>query len=193
MYIHQLTFRSLGRIPNKKSHIQMKNFQIFFKFIGIILIVSSLGCSGFQPISDSGGYPSGNGGGDDALRMDIVEYAMTFKGTKYKYAGMSPRGFDCSGFTCYVMDNFGVDLTHQSGVQETEGTPVSESKARPGDLMFFRKSRNGKVFHVALVVANGPDGIEVIHSTSSRGVVVDNIQQSSYWSAKYATIRNVID
>jgi hypothetical protein len=192
MYIHQLTFRSLGRISIKKSHILMKNFQIIFNFLGIALIFSAVGCGGLQPISDSGGYRPSNRG-EDQLRLDIVEYAMTFKGTKYKYAGMSPRGFDCSGFTSYVMDNFGIELTHQSGVQETEGTPVSESKARPGDLVFFRKSRTGKVFHVAMVVSNGPDGIEVIHATSSRGVVVDNIQQSSYWSAKHATIRNVID
>ena len=170
----------------------MKKIRIFFRLLSTVLIISALGCSGLQPIAETGGsYPVTNS--ENRLRSSIVDYAMQYKGTKYKYAGMSPRGFDCSGFTCYVMNNFGIDLTHQSGVQETEGRPVSRADAQPGDLVFFRKKRSGSVFHVALVVSNDPDGLRVIHATSSRGVVIDNIDTSSYWSSKYATIRNVID
>ncbi|MBR9921002.1 MAG: C40 family peptidase [Bacteroidetes bacterium] len=169
----------------------MKKIQIIFYLGAILLTYSLLGCSSFQPYQPGGS--TSKAVKEDGLRSEIVTYARKYEGTRYKYAGMSPKGFDCSGFTCYVMGNFGIDLTHQSGVQETEGSPVSPRDAQPGDLVFFRKRKSGNVFHVALVVSNGPEGIRVIHATSSRGVVIDNIEESSYWSSKYATIRNVID
>ncbi|MCB0705450.1 MAG: C40 family peptidase [Saprospiraceae bacterium] len=169
----------------------MKKSNIIFKIGCICLIISLSGCAAFQPMNSS--KPTSISTGESQLRSDIVTYARKFQGAKYKYAGMSPNGFDCSGFTCYVMNHHDIKLTHQSGVQETEGRVVSEKDAQPGDLVFFRKRKGGDVFHVALIISNGPDGIEVIHATSSRGVVIDNIRNSSYWSTKYATIRNVID
>lgn len=126
------------------------------------------------------------------LRQDIVIYAKKQLGTKYKYAGKTPRtGFDCSGFTHYVMDNFDVDLSASSRAQENQGKKIKVSDAKTGDLIFFRRSRNGAVFHVALVVSNGREGLKVIHSTS-RGVVVDNISVSKYWKPKISTARDVL-
>ena len=63
---------------------------------------------------------------------------------------------------------------------------------QPGDLVFFRRSSRENIFHVALVVKNDRDGIQVIHSTSSRGVVLDNITKSTYWAPKLSEARNVL-
>lgn len=126
------------------------------------------------------------------LRQDIVSYAKQQLGTKYKYAGRSPRtGFDCSGFTYYVMDNFDVDLSPSSRAQENQGKKIKVSDAKTGDLIFFRRSKTGAVFHVALVVSNDREGLKVIHSTS-RGVVIDNLYASSYWKPKISTARDVL-
>lgn len=126
------------------------------------------------------------------MRFEIVDYAKKQLGKKYKYAGRSPRtGFDCSGFTHYVMDNFGVDLSTSSRAQENQGKKIKVSEAKSGDLIFFRRSKNGAVFHVALVVSNDREGLKVIHSTS-RGVVIDNISVSSYWKPKISTARDVL-
>ncbi|RMF26481.1 MAG: NlpC/P60 family protein, partial [Bacteroidetes bacterium] len=62
---------------------------------------------------------------------------------------------------------------------------------QPGDLLLFRRSRSGRVFHVALVTANRGGRIRMIHSTSSRGVVEEELQASSYWRSKHATARSV--
>ncbi|MCB0641884.1 MAG: C40 family peptidase [Phaeodactylibacter sp.] len=127
-----------------------------------------------------------------STRDAVVKYAKEQLGSDYKYGGRSPKGFDCSGFTYFVFGAFEVELTPVSRVQETEGAMIPVADAQPGDLVFFRRSKNGDVFHVGLVVSNGPEGIVVIHSTTSRGVVIDNISQSSYWSAKYMTARDVL-
>lgn len=126
------------------------------------------------------------------MREDIVDYAKKQLGKKYKYAGRSPRtGFDCSGFTHYVMDNFGVELSPSSRAQENQGKKIKVSEAKTGDLIFFRRSKSGAVFHVALVVDNNREGLWVIHSTS-RGVVIDNLTKSSYWKPKISTARDVL-
>lgn len=129
---------------------------------------------------------------DEALRQEIVDYARQFVGTGYKSAGKTPAGFDCSGFTGYVMGKFGIQLSASSKYQENDGIPIKLSETRPGDLVFFRRDKSSTVFHVAIVLSNDEDGIFLVHSTSGRGVVIDNLNESSYWKAKYATARRVI-
>lgn len=129
---------------------------------------------------------------DASFRNDIVTYAKKFKGTKYKYAGVSPKtGFDCSGFTHYVMDNFDIQLSRSSRAQAAQGTSKSVKDVEPGDLIFFRRSKKDPIFHVAMVVANDGRSLYVIHSTS-RGVVIDDILASSYWRPKIDSGRDVV-
>ena len=117
----------------------------------------------------------------------IITYSKKFLGTPYKYAGTSPIGFDCSGFIYYVFGNFGLRITRTSYGMAEFGETVMLSKVRPGDLLFFKgrdlKSRN--VAHVALVVENNSDGIKMIHSSSSRGVVIDNLSKSKYFIPRF--------
>ncbi len=141
-----------------------------------------------EPVVKPGAEPKA----DEALRQEIVDYARQFVGTKYKSAGKTPAGFDCSGFTGYVMGKFGIQLSASSKYQENDGIPIKLSETRPGDLVFFRRDKSSTVFHVAIVLSNDEDGIFLVHSTSGRGVVIDNLNESSYWKAKYATARRVI-
>lgn len=129
---------------------------------------------------------------EEVLRQKVVDFAQQFVGTGYRSAGKTPAGFDCSGFTGYVMGKFDIQLSASSRYQEKDGIPVKVSETLPGDLVFFRRDKNGTVFHVAIVLSNDEDGLFLIHSTSGRGVVIDNLNESSYWKAKYATARRVI-
>ncbi|MCF8236891.1 MAG: C40 family peptidase [Saprospiraceae bacterium] len=125
------------------------------------------------------------------MREDIRKEAAQYIGTRYKYAGTSPgSGFDCSGFTSYILAQYKIQLPHQSGAQANEGNAVQLSRLQPGDLVYF--SRKGKIFHVALVEESDAYGITVIHSTSSRGVIRENISQSTYWKDKIAGARDVV-
>jgi cell wall-associated NlpC family hydrolase len=126
------------------------------------------------------------------LRLQVLDYARQHLGTKYRYGGNTPKeGFDCSGFTKYVMDKVDVAITRTSRSQENEGKKIKTKNVKPGDLVFFRRSPVGKVFHVSIVVENSDEGLIVIHSTS-RGVVIDNISKSSYWSPKLSSARDVL-
>lgn len=126
------------------------------------------------------------------FRQKIVDYGQKFVGTPYKYAGKTPKtGFDCSGFTSYVLDEFGVTASPASAIQAKEGRAVSLDKVLPGDLIFFGESKN-KISHVAMVVKRNSSGITCVHSTTSRGVMVENISQSSYWKTKILFARDII-
>lgn len=127
------------------------------------------------------------------LREWITGYAQNFTGITYHYAGRSPRtGFDCSGFTSYIMQEFDVKVSCASSTQSKQGAQIALDEVLPGDLVFFGSRKSGHIQHVAMVVECGSDGIICVHSTSSRGVVVENISTSKYWKPKILFARDVI-
>lgn len=129
---------------------------------------------------------------DERLRQDVLHYAKKYVGSRYRYGGTDPKsGFDCSGFTYYVMKEFDVNLSRTSRSQETNGKSIKLNAVQPGDLVFFRRSKRSNVFHVALVLSNSRKGLEVIHSTN-RGVVIDNISENDYWKPKLSSARSVL-
>lgn len=123
----------------------------------------------------------------------IITFAKKFLGTPYHYSGTTPSGFDCSGFISYVFGNFGFELTHSSyGIAEY-GKTVKLSDLRPGDLMFFKGSstKSSRIGHIAMVVEVTPDAIKFIHSSTSRGVVIDNFKASKYYIPRYITSKRL--
>lgn len=175
----------------------------FRLLVSIVAITAISACSAFNPPPRSRPTPnipssSGNTGSSSGssssmkLREEIADFGKKFVGVPYKYAGQSPStGFDCSGFTYYVMKGFGISLSPASSAQATLGKKVPLDKALPGDLLFFGASAK-KIQHVALIVKRNSSGITCVHSTSSRGVMVENVSNSSYWKPKILFARNVI-
>ncbi|CAA6829772.1 MAG: Nlp/p60 protein [uncultured Aureispira sp.] len=126
------------------------------------------------------------------VRGNIIEEAKKYLGLKYIWGGTTPKGFDCSGFTSYVMAKKGVGIARSSRYQARQGKDIDISSAKTGDLVFFSKfGKGGRVTHVAMVVDNKKDGVYIIHSTR-RGIVVDNLSESSYWNPKALYAKDVI-
>ena len=129
---------------------------------------------------------------DMPFREKVADFGRTFVGSKYKYAGRNPQtGFDCSGFTSFVLKNFGVDVLPSSKLQTTAGHYIPIEWVLPGDLLFFGESWHN-ISHVALVVKHDSEGVICVHSTSSQGVKIDNVTQSSYWRPLFQFARDVI-
>lgn len=126
------------------------------------------------------------------LREYIAGYAQNFTGIEYVHGGHTTRqGFDCSGFTSFALAEFGVKVSASSSAQAEEGQAVSLDAVQPGDLIFFK--RRGRIAHVAMVVRRTETGgIICVHSTLSKGVMVEDIMASSYWRPKIAFARDVI-
>lgn len=112
---------------------------------------------------------------------EIVAYARTFLNVPYVYGGASASGFDCSGFTMYVMAHFGISLPHGSNEQYTKGTAVSYSDLQPGDLVFFCNTAYGAgpTTHVGIYVGGG----QFIHASSYSAynrVVITSFSSNGY-------------
>lgn len=126
-------------------------------------------------------------------RDSIVSFAKNYLGLPYIYASRNPaRGFDCSGFTKFVFSHFNVKLSPSSAAQAFQGDKILLKNAIPGDLVFFRRTKRGRIFHVALVSKVVKDSIFIIHSTTHGGLRIDNLATSRYWKTKYKSVRNVL-
>ena len=99
---------------------------------------------------------------------------------------MSPRGFDCSGFTSYVFKRFGIELDRSSRGQIFDGVRVKKNDLQPGDLVFFQgHSGRGGVGHVGIVTkVNDDNTFHFIHSACSSGVT-ESKNTESYYSRRY--------
>lgn len=125
------------------------------------------------------------------FRENIFETANQYKGLKYKSGGRSPStGFDCSGFACYVMGQHGIKIGGSSQSIAKMGVEKKREELQVGDLVFFGKS--GRIHHVGIISKNESGELEMIHSASSSGISIDNIDKSDYWSSRFMYGRDLI-
>ena len=87
-----------------------------------------------------------------------VRAALSKLGYPYVYGGKGPDVFDCSGFTSWAWRQAGVSLSSSSSAQANQGTRVSVSALRPGDILFY----GSPVSHVAMYIGNG----QVVHASN---------------------------
>src|SRR5690349_21081995 len=121
----------------------------FYQFYASLLIPVFLLSSGF---TSAGRFPARAADAEVLqLREYITGYAHNFLGLKYRYAGIAPTtGFDCSGFTSYILKEFDVKVSSSSLRQSVQGMKIALDEVLPGDLVFF--GRKNRIQHVAMVV-----------------------------------------
>ncbi|MGN0708352.1 MAG: CD1108 family mobile element protein [Faecalibacterium sp.] len=107
----------------------------------------------------------------------LMQEAQKHLGTPYVWGGSTPEtGFDCSGFVCWVLNQSGYEVgrTTAEGLWQ-KSTPISESEARPGDLVFFEGTYDtpGRS-HIGIYVGGG------MMISAGDPVKYSNIH-SSYW------------
>ncbi len=118
-------------------------------------------------------------------RKDIAYFAESHTdwGFRYRYGGTNvQKGIDCSGFTRYVFGYFDINTARTAEEQYQRGNKIPVEEAKAGDLVFFSRGRG--IDHVAVVVSNDKNGLFVVHSTTSRGIVKENVLESDYWRSK---------
>ncbi len=134
------------------------------------------------------------------LGKDIVSYAKKFLGVPYVYGGASSSGFDCSGFTMYVFDHFGISMRHGAQAQSKLGKKISVDKSskssminnlKAGDLVFFLDYETmDEIGHCGIYIGDG----NFIHASSGSGycVKINSLLPGEYYNTRYCAARRVI-
>ncbi|GAB2779844.1 hypothetical protein GCM10010465_28110 [Actinomadura fibrosa] len=121
----------------------------------------------------------------------VLEHALGFLGTRYRYGGASAEGMDCSGLvnTAFLKEN--IVLPRSSREMSLVGTRLNIEELVPGDLVFFDTGKKRKVVnHVGLVTELADNRIYFIHSTTSRGVIISSLDEA-YWKEHFIMARRI--
>jgi cell wall-associated NlpC family hydrolase len=137
-----------------------------------------------------------NHSANSSLVDKLLMYSTNFLGLPYRYAGCDPStGFDCSGFVSYLFKILDIELPRSSQELSYVGSLVPLAMVRPGDLLFYgtKKGSSYHTQHVAMVYSNTDGKLAFIHS-SSRGVVIDDPESSSwdYWERRFLFAKRVL-
>jgi hypothetical protein len=117
-----------------------------------------------------------------ASRFEMVKYAQKQLGVPYITAGETQIGFDCSGFTCYVLASTGQTIPRRAKDQYEASTKLKATDAKMGDLVFF--SNGGEITHVGMLINEPGKTKTMIHASSSKGISIVEIESSEYWSKR---------
>jgi cell wall-associated NlpC family hydrolase len=117
-----------------------------------------------------------------ASRFEMVKFAQKQVGVPYVTAGENPSGFDCSGFTCYVMASTGRKIPRRAKDQYDASIKLKPSQAKMGDLVFF--SNGGDISHVGMLINEPGQTKKMIHASSSKGISIVEIESSDYWNKR---------
>jgi cell wall-associated NlpC family hydrolase len=116
----------------------------------------------------------------------MVRDALTARGIRYRWGGTSRGGFDCSGFTRYLMArNLGIQLPHSAHAQAHYGQKVSIDELREGDLVFFRTYGRG-ISHVGVYIG---DNLFIHAPRTGRSVAVEPL--TGYYRRRFVTARRL--
>jgi hypothetical protein len=96
----------------------------------------------------------------------IAQLASSKLGCPYKYGGNGPNEFDCSGFTKWVHQQFGISIPRTAEAQSNSG---SASNGAVGDIVCF----GSPCYHVGICVGNG----YCIHASTPGDVVKKTLMQ----------------
>lgn len=99
------------------------------------------------------------------LRKNLVDTAMSYMGTQYRWGGKSPLGLDCSGLCSVSYLINGIVIYRDASLKEEYMRKITIEEVKAGDLIFFPG-------HVAMYIGDG----RYIHSSSSiNGVNINSL------------------
>lgn len=132
----------------------------------------------------------------DVPAAEVVEFAQTLIGIKYKYGSASKeQGFDCSGFISYVFNHFNIQVPRTSVSFTNAGREINITECLPGDLILFTGSdpTGWIVGHMGIITHNNKGKVKFIHSASgnNKGVMISDM--NPYFSARFVKVIRIFN
>lgn len=183
----------------------MKNFLLSVFIISVFVLT---GCSSSRKIKKSASEADGTVGSTVTIKNkvpgktidnknvagnDVVNFAETLIGIKYKYGAESVTdGFDCSGFVNYVFNYFNINVPRVTVDFANAGEEVQIEDSKPGDIILFTGSnaKSRVVGHVGIITENNNGEVKFIHASTSSGVMISGM--NSYFSPRFIKVERIL-
>jgi hypothetical protein len=112
-------------------------------------------------------------GNENILLLKEID---SWLGTPYRYGGTTKAGADCSGVTIAIYKSvYNIDLSRSSHDIWKQSQSVLQKNLKDGDLVFFKIDYKN-ISHVGIYISNG----NFIHSSTSKGVILNNLEEDYY-------------
>jgi cell wall-associated NlpC family hydrolase len=149
----------------------------FFRLLILLITFMLAACSGGvnHKASPASSY-------QQPQKASTIAVAMQQLGVPYRYGGKDPSGFDCSGLVYYSYRQTGRSIPRNTTGQLSYSKKIHRAEMRPGDLVFFRISKN-KVSHVGIYIG----GNRFVHAPSRGKRVQVSYLDNSYWQTRFIT------
>jgi probable lipoprotein NlpC len=113
-------------------------------------------------------------------RLRVIEEAIKYAGTPYRFGGLSTSGLDCSGLLILSFrDALGASLPRSASSLYSWVVRIPVERVQPGDLVFFRTGSTNNITHVGLYIGNR----RFIHAASAgsqTGVIYSSLNEQYY-------------
>lgn len=135
-------------------------------------------------LAEIGGAPVSG----DAVGEAIAAEALKYLGAPYVWAGTNPNGFDCSGFTYFIVNwVLGNNFPRAIEDQLASGEYVHPNDLQPGDLVFFTDTYKPGLSHVGIYIGKG----QFVNAGSEDDVVAISNMWDDYWGPRYLESRRI--
>jgi len=115
-----------------------------------------------------------------------ADHALAMVGAPYRYGGVDPAGFDCSGLVHYSFRKIGIALPRDTRSLRRVGVEIALDNLAKGDLVFFDQEGK-KSSHVGIYLGDG----KFVHAPSTGGKVRADKIDLTYWRKHFNEARRI--